>query len=103
MTHPANPNKVIGDLRRVVPAEFSDSDVAHLAESFHEELTRVVGVRLSEGLTDRQLQEFEDAPDDDARTAFIEHYMPDYRLVVAATYRELMAHVEQRFSTADAE
>jgi hypothetical protein len=74
-----------------LPAEQKEAFLAHI----YSELELRVGVRLSEGLTDEQLAEFEsfvDRKDDKVRT-WIAAHVPDY--ISDQAYQQLRANAPQ--------
>ncbi len=87
-----------GNLRRVLPAEFTDSDVADLAGTFLEELTSQVGDRMCARLTEEQIDAFDELDDEADKLAFIEEFCPTYRDIVKRTYDELLRDVTQQFA-----
>lgn len=96
-TYPKHLN-VLADLRRRVPAEFTDADVADLGQAFYGQLTTIVGERMCAGLTEAQLDQFDELDgNDSAQLAFIEAYCPSYQQIVADSYRELLSDVADRF------
>ena len=89
---------VLGDLRRRVPAEFTDADVSDLGQAFFAQLTSIVGERMCAGLTDQQIEQFDQLDGDDAaQLAFIEKYCPTYPRIVAESYQELLGDVAKKF------
>lgn len=87
-----------GNLRRVLPAEFTDRDVADLADTFYGELTRQVGERMCAGLSDEQIYSFDMLNDEADKLAFIEEFCPTYRDIVKSTYDDLLSDVAKQFA-----
>lgn len=58
-----------------------------------EELEVRIGERISKGLTEEQLNEFDMITDQAEATAWLERNRPDYRDIVARTIEELKAEI----------
>ncbi|OBA32501.1 MULTISPECIES: DUF5663 domain-containing protein [Gordonia] len=90
---------ILGNLRRLVPAEFADSDLADLADTLYGELTRQVGERMCAGLSDEHIAAFDQLDDEADQLAFIEHFCPHYRDIVKLTYDELMREIKEQLAS----
>ena len=58
-----------------------------------EELEVRIGERISKGLTEEQLNEFDMITDQAEATAWLERNRPDYRDIVARTIEEMKAEI----------
>ena len=58
-----------------------------------EELEVRIGERISKGLTEEQLNEFDMITDQDEATKWLEQNRPDYREIVNRTIEELKAEI----------
>lgn len=89
---------VLLTLVRMTLPGLSDGDSADLTQHAYEQLERRVGDRLSVGLSDRQIDEFEELVDGDdgaACTRWLEGNVPHYPQIVAAAQAEVLAEIVQ--------
>lgn len=94
---------IMDELRRRLPG-VALHDILTLTEQLNPELEKRVGVRLSEGLTDEQMAEFEqslDSGEDDAARRWLEVNRPDYLQVTRGVTIELLDEVSERIISAD--
>lgn len=81
----------------------SDEDLRDLSARVADELELRVGNELSRGLSDAQLQEFEDLADRDGDLVFgwLQSVCPDYRVVVAEARADLVAETVRAVASAN--
>lgn len=85
------------DIRREVGGVLSEEEIQELLPIASENLERAVGVVLSAGLSDDDLEEFEalaDVGDEAGTSRWLEQGRPDYREVVAAQVAALLERLE---------
>lgn len=82
-------------IREALGPGFDEEAVRELVALTEERLEANVGVRLAEGLTDEQLDEFEQVLEDDHEAAlhWLEQNCPDYRQTVADERERLLRKV----------
>lgn len=94
---------LMDELRRRLPG-IAPPDIASLTDHLHLELEKRVGERLSEGLTDEQLIEFDrtlESGDEDAPSRWSHANRPGYEEVTLTTTIELLNEVSARIISAD--
>ena len=63
--------------------------------TLQEELEIRVGERISEGLTKRQMEEFDELVDDAETKRLLEENAPDYKAIIEICYKEIRAEVSR--------
>lgn len=63
-------------------------------EYIQSELEVRIGIRISKGLTETQLSEFDSLTDQAAVTKWLEENRPDYRTIVTRTIEEMKAEIK---------
>jgi hypothetical protein len=84
-------------------SDVPQQELDQLAAGMREQLEYSVGARLMEQLTEEQIEEFDQLDiDGDEGSEFLNRYIPDHQVVVAACLKELLAELEQAVRGAQA-
>ena len=82
--------------------DVSSDEFTALCRGLYDDLELEVGERLSAGLTDAQMDEF-DALDEDGGLEFLNRWVPDHQIVVRTCLGELLDRLSAAIAAASAD